>query len=363
MNTTVTRVRTSPTRTVLASLGPVNRRIATLLLAMVPVIGLGIAGTMVTVPFVALGPGPTFNTLGEVDGKQVVDIKGIATDPTSGNLNMTTVSVRDGLSLFEAFGYWIGGDEGIVPRAEVYPPDKSRQEIDKSNAADFTDSEQSAQVAALRYLKYPISVEVGSVGADGPAKAALHVGDELISVNGTAVDSTKAVQAVVAKAKPNSAAVVVFRRNGSEQSADVKLGARPGDTGKGYLGIGPKEVPRVPFTIDFNLADIGGPSAGLMFSLAVIDKLTKEQLSGGGFVAGTGTIDDDGKVGPIGGIEYKMKAARDAGASTFLVPADNCNEARQRTPSGLRLVKVDTLSSAVRSLEALNSGATAPTCG
>lgn len=344
-----------------------NRRIATLLVALVPLIGLGVAGSWATVPYVALGPGPTFNTIGVVDDngktKQVVDIEGIATEPTTGNLNMTTVSVRDGLTIFEAFGYWLSRDHGIVPRSEVYPPGQSREEVDKSNAADFKDSEDNAEVAALRYLKYPVVLTIGTVAKDGPAKDALHDGDELVSINGAPVDSTRAVQNAVSRQKPGSDVEIVLNRAGAQQTVHVKLGARPDDAAKGYLGITPTEKPKVNFTVNFNLADIGGPSAGLMFSLAVVDKLTKDQLSGGGFVAGTGTIDDDGKVGPIGGIPYKMIAAREAGASTFLVPADNCNEARQHTPEGLRLVKVDSLTTAVQSLQAINSGGTAPSCG
>jgi len=341
----------------------VNRRIATLLVALVPALGLGIAGTVATVPYVALGPGPTFNTLGVVNGKQVVDIEGTPTQATTGNLNMTTVSVRDGLTIFEAFGLWLSNDNGLVPRSEVYPPNQSRTQVEQTDAADFKSSEDNAETAALRYLKYPTMLTVGSVAADGPAKDALHAGDELVSINGVAVDSGKAVQDVVSRAAPGSDAVIVLRRAGAEQTATVKLGARPDDASKGYLGIGPAESPRVPFAVTFALDDIGGPSAGLMFSLAVVDKLTKDQLSGGQFVAGTGTIDGDGKVGPIGGIQYKMIAARNAGAVTFLVPADNCNEARQHTPAGLRLVKVDSIDTAVASLQAINSGAAAPSCG
>ena len=87
------------------------------------------------------------------------------------------------------------------------------------------------------------------------------------------------------------------------------------------------DAPWAPFTIDFNLANIGGPSAGLMFSLAVIDKLTTGDVNGGKFVAGTGSITADGTVGPIGGIVHKMSSAQDAGAEIFLVPAENCDEA------------------------------------
>jgi PDZ domain-containing protein len=342
---------------------PVNRRIATLLVALTPVLGLGVAGTAATVPYVALGPGPTYNTLDVVDGKQVVDIRGTPTHPTTGHLNMTTVSVRDGLTIFEAFGLWLSKDHGLVPRAEIYPPNRTRDQVDQANLADFKDSENNAQTAALTFLKYPMRTAVAGVALDGPAKDALRPGDRLVSVNGVAADSTKTVQDTVAAAKPGSPAVIVLDRDGAQRTVTVALGASPQDPAKGRLGVSLMPTPDVPFKIDFNLADVGGPSAGLMFSLAVIDKLTDDQLANGKFVAGTGTIDADGKVGPIGGIQYKMIAARDAGAVTFLVPADNCDEARQHTPAGLRLVRVDTLDTAVRSLDAIKDGGAAPSCG
>ncbi len=343
--------------------GGVNRRILTLLAALLPVLVLGVIGTVVKVPFVALGPGPTFNTLGEVDGKQVVDVVGAELDPATGHLNMTTVAVRDGLNLFEAFGFWVSGQHGLVPRAEVYPPGVPREEIDKSNQQEFKDSEGNAEVAALHYLNLPTVVLIRKVGDDAPAKDVLRPGDQLVSVNGAPIATPKDLVSAVSSQPPGSQLTVVFRRDNAEQTATVTLGARPDDPAKGYLGVTPGEGALPPMQVTFNLADIGGPSAGLMFSLALIDKLSPGDLDGGKFVAGTGTIEQDGAVGPIGGIQYKMMAAREAGAETFLVPAANCNEARQRTPDGLRLVKVETLDSAVQSLNAINAGAEAPSCG
>lgn len=334
----------------------------TLLAALAPIVVLGILGTMVTVPFVALGPGPTFNTLGEVDGEEVVAISGTDVDETSGHLNMTTVAVRDDLNVFEAFGLWASGRQGIVPREEVYPPDRSKDQVQQENEADFERSEDSAELAALHFLGEPVILSIGQVVDDGPSRDILRAGDQLVSVNGEPVSTIGSVQRAVAAEAPGTEVSVVVIRDGAEMTVPVVLGARPGDESKGYLGIIPEEVPDVPFTVDFNLADIGGPSAGLMFALAVIDKLSPGDLNGGKFVAGTGTIDSDGDVGPIGGIKYKLIAASEAGAETFLVPANNCDEARQGAPDGLRLVKVENLDGAVDALEAVNAGAAAPMC-
>ncbi|WP_206615189.1 YlbL family protein [Rhodococcus spongiicola] len=344
-----------------------NRRMVTLLAALAPVVALGVLGTTVKVPFVALGPGPTFNTLGDVDGKPVVDIEGTQVDPTSGNLNMTTVAVRDQLTLFDALGLWSSGRQGLVPREEVYPPQKSKDEVQEENSAQFESSENSAELAALRYLGLPVALELTAVGADGPAASVLQDGDLLLRVDGTPVDTLYDLREVVGAVAPGTTVPVTYRRDGVESTAPVTLGSRSDvdggqDAGKGYLGVTAKETPDVPFTIAFNLADIGGPSAGLMFSLAVIDKLSPGELNGGRFVAGTGTIDPDGNVGPIGGIPYKMIAAEEAGASTFLVPAENCDEARANQPDGLELVRVETLNGAIDALDAINADAPAPSC-
>ena len=150
------------------------------------------------------------------------------------------------------------------------------------------------------------------------------------------------------------------RKNAPPGVATVTLGTHP-DRDYGYPRSRRASTrPWAPFTIDFNLANIGGPSAGLMFSLAVVDKLTTGDLNGAKFVAGTGTINGDGKVGPIGGITHKMLAAHEAGATVFLVPADNCDEAKSAHEDGLDLVKVETLGQAVDALKALSAGGEAP---
>lgn len=347
----------------MASVDRVNRRIITLLVALVPVVLFGVIGSVATVPFVALGPGPTVDTLGEVDGEDVVEVTGAEVDRTSGHLNMTTVAVRDGLTLFEALGFWVSGRHGIVPRAEVYPPEISREEVDRSNEMEFANSESNAEVAAMHQLNLPTAVLVHEVSDQGPSHDVLRPDDQLISVNGKPVASTQDVVTEVSSRAPGTVVTVVYRRDGAEQTANIALAARPDDAAKGYLGLTPTESAAPPMEITFNLADIGGPSAGLMFSLALVEKLSPGELDSGSFVAGTGSIDEDGKVGAIGGIQYKMMAAREAGAETFLVPAGNCNEASQRIPDGLRLVRVETLAGAVQALEDLGAGREAPACG
>ena len=332
------------------------------MVALVPILVFGVLLSAVTVPFVALGPGPTFNTLGEVDGKPVVAIEGTPTHPTTGHLNMTTVSQRDDLTLGEALTLWLSGQEQLVPRDLVYPPGQSREDVDKANNADFKQSEDSAAYAALGHLKYPPAVTVARVNDTGPSAGKLKSGDAIDAVNGTPVANVEQFTGVLKNTKPGQEVKLDFRRrNGPAGVAQITLGANK-DRDYGYLGVAVLDAPWAPFVVDFNLANVGGPSAGLMFSLAVVDKLTTGDLAGSKFIAGTGTITPDGKVGQIGGITHKMAAAEAAGATVFLVPAKNCYEASSDNPSGLRLVKVETLDQAVDALHVLQAGGQPPSC-
>lgn len=334
----------------------------TVIVALVPILVFFGLLSFVTVPFVSLGPGPTYNTLDAYDGKEVVDIEGTEVFPTSGHLNMTTVSQTDGLTLGLALARWVSGTEQLVPRDLVYPPDKSKDEIEEANTADFKTSEDAAEYAALGYLKYAPAVTVQNVTDPGPSVGKLEAGDAVDFVNNTPVANLDEFTAILKNTKPGDQLVVDYRRKGGEVgTATVTLGDNP-DRDYGFLGIGVVDAPWAPFTIDFNLANIGGPSAGLMFSLAVVDKLTTGDLNGGRFIAGTGTIDTEGEVGPIGGITHKMYAAEQAGATAFLVPADNCAEALTAHDDDLTLIKVETLTTAVDALKTYSAGGEPPRC-
>jgi PDZ domain-containing protein len=334
----------------------------TLLVALVPIVAFGVLLAIVTVPYVSLGPGPTFDTLGEFDGKPVVDIEGTETKPTSGHLNMTTVSQRDGLTLGHALSLWMSGREQLVPRDLVYPPDQTREQVQEANTEDFKQSEDSAEYAALGYLDYAPALTVASVNDPGPAAGKLQDGDAIDAVNGRPVANTDDFTRLLSETKPGDEIVVDYRRkNEPAGTTTITLGENPGKE-SGLVGVSVLTVPWAPFSIDFNLANIGGPSAGLMFSLAVVDKLTTGDLNGSKFVAGTGSIDAEGTVGPIGGITHKMLAAREAGATVFLVPADNCAEAKSDPQDGLELVRVENLEGAVGALETLSAGGEPPRC-
>lgn len=322
-------------------------------------LSLGMA--LLPVPYVALGPGPTVNTLGSRDGHEIVTITGTPTSTSKGHLNLTTVSVSPDLNLGNALVGWLDGTVAVVPREVVYPPGETRQQVNKENAQAFKDSQTSAETAALRKLGYPVEVTVSKIAPGSPSTGKLAVGDVLTSVDGVAVTSGTKLRALLATKQSTQTVTIGYQRGKAAGKASVTL-ARGGDDGRPLLRIETKDDQPHPFKVSFDLDRIGGPSAGLMFALAVIDKVKPEDLTGGKFIAGTGEIDDDGNVGPIGGISQKMVAARRAGATTFLVPADNCLEARGNAPDGLQLARVQTLDEALEALTDVRAGRAPRAC-
>jgi len=339
-----------------------SRRSWTLVWSGIIVLALGLIGGFVQVPYVALGPGPTYDTLSSVGGTQVVSVTGTRTYPTGGQLRMVTVSLTDKLTLFGALGLWVTGGYALAPREDYYSPGESEQQVEQQNVQQFKDSQSDAEVSALRYLHYPISVVAQQVVTGSPADKNIVPGDKLVTVNGKQVSSAEEVQAALVDTTPGQTVdVVVQTSDAAPRDLKIKLGSSP-DRKQGFLGITPASHADIPFKITISLSNIGGPSAGLMFALAVVDKLTPGDLNGGLAVAGTGEIDDQGNVSPIGGIPFKLMAARSAGATVFLTPADNCSEAQTHVPSGLRLVKVTSLASAISELNDLKAGRPVPGC-
>jgi PDZ domain-containing protein len=359
------------------------RRTATMLASTLMLIALLCAGVFIKVPYSEMSPGPTVNTLAEHDGEPVLQISGRKTYPTTGNLNMTTVRVTSAdynMNLVEAVYGWLAHDSKVVPHDTLYPDGKTEEQSTQENAEEFSQSQESAKVAALKELGIPVKswVIVSTVLKESPAEGRLHAGDVIKAVDGTAVKAPEDVAKLVTKHKPGENVVftvVPAKEQAAAEKAhktatrtqDVTITTtKSHDTGKerAIVGISAGTDHTFPFTIDIKLADVGGPSAGLMFSLGIVDKLTPGDLTGGKFVAGTGTIDDNGQVGPIGGIEMKTVGARSKGAQYFLTPKDNCAAAAKDTPDGLTLVKVNTIEDALNALKDIRTGKTAdlPKC-
>ncbi|MEV4320462.1 PDZ domain-containing protein [Actinocrispum sp. NPDC049592] len=338
-----------------------SRRGWTVLLSILIVIVLAILGALVPVPFVALGPGPTYDTLGNVNGTQIVQVEGTQTYPTSGQLRMTTVSLKRDVTLFSAFGLWVSGRYALAPREEYIKPGQTEEEVQQQNVQMFQDSQSDAEVAALRLLGNPVKVVVSQVTKGAPADKIIQPGDRLVKVNGRDIHQQEDVVEAVKDTRPGQAIEVILQRDGQDKTVSITLG-KSDDRQQGFMGISGVDRADVPFKTTIHLQDVGGPSAGLIFSLAIVDRLTGDDLAGGRPIAGTGEIDVKGNVGPIGGITFKLTAAAEDGAKTFLVPAANCAEAVANPPAGLQLVKVENLPGAVQALKDLKAGKPVPGC-
>jgi PDZ domain-containing protein len=311
-------------------------------------------------PYVVLKPGPTVNTLGSDHGKEVIRITDAATSSSTGQLRLTTVNVQPDVELVWAIRGWFSSEQAVVPRELIYPPDRSEKQVEQQNTEDFKVSQSSAETVALRELGYPVKVVVTKVKAGEPSSGLLQAGDVITAVDGTPVDTPARLTALI-RAKPAGTTLTVsYTRGGKADTATITTKADGDDRPR--IGVEIDTDQPHPFTISIDLKDIGGPSAGLMFALGIIDKMRPADLTGGKIIAGTGTIDDDGNVGPIGGIPQKLVGAKDDGAQIFLVPAKNCAEALRNAVPGLPMARVATVGDALAALQTLTSGGTPAPC-
>ena len=347
-------------------LSGMSHRYVTLLIAGVCVVAALVIAAVVTVPYVALTPGPTLNTLGKPDGKELIQITGHRTYATTGNLNLVTISYiggpGTGFNVFSALRAWLTPNDAVVPSSEIYSSGQTQQQVIQQDTQEMLGSQEDATAAALCYLKVGFTTQdpISATVKGTPAYGVLRPGDKITAVDKTAVGCHHDVVTMIRDRKPGAPVRLTIDRNGATKT--VMLGTK--DIGnKPVVGIElGSPVYEFPFRIKINLADIGGPSAGLMFALGIVDKLTPGDLTGGRFIAGTGEIEPTGAVDPIGGIQQKMAGARAAGATIFLTPAANCPNTVGSVPAGLRLVKVGSLAGAISELQDIEAGKPVPSC-
>lgn len=350
-----------------------NQRLVAAMVAMPLVIALAVVAWVTPLPYVTYTPGPTLDMLAAPDGKEIVQVSGHKTYRDGGELRMTTVSVsqRDNrLNLFEVMADWLDPRDAVYPFDAVYQKDRTEEDDRSEGAVQMVSSQDTAAAVALRELGEDVTsvLEVLAITPGAPADGALAVGDVFRAVNDKPVpaDLTEAAQLVVEEigSAPEGQPVrFTVLRDGEEVEVPVVPEKVEGDP---RVGIQIGEGFILPFTVGLTIdSNIGGPSAGLMFSLAIYDTLTPGSLTGGESVAGTGELRSDGTVGPIGGIQQKIIGARDAGADLFLVPAANCVDTDGVDDGDMRLVKVRTMHTALRSIEAwvADEDADLPSCG
>jgi PDZ domain-containing protein len=341
-----------------------------------------VVGSIIQLPLLVLSPGPTYNTIGEVNGQPMITITGTTTYPTDGALDMLTVSERGGSSggvyLGEALIGWASPKASVIPRESIYGPEVTGKDITERNDQLFALSQSDSIAAAMNELGIPTeeAIVVTVVAGGSPADGIVEAGDQIVTVNGKSVTSPADVGKEVRKGKVGDTVtleVLRVQEPGAEPTKETlevvtEANPKPEDPAAApqpYLGIVVGTAYKAPFDIEFADSNVGGPSAGMMFSLGMIDMLTEGELNGGKHVAGTGTIDAEGNVGPIGGIQQKLVGARDAGAELMLAPKDNCTDVVGNIPDGLTVVPVSTLSQARDTLEKWVADPTAefPQCG
>jgi PDZ domain-containing protein len=323
---------------------------------------IGLVAALLPVKYAILQPGPVLNTLGpDAKGTKLITISGRTTYPTSGQLDLTTVSVVGGpdrpITLFQVVAGWLDRSSAVVPQEEVFAPGQTQQQSEAENKAEMVSSQESATAAALSTLgiKVPTTLTVAGVDESAPAADVLADGDVIQAVNGQTITDLKKLRAVLQETKAGGDVKVQVKRKSGTPTLTVGTVASSVD-GHTVLGVYIDPTFTFPFSVKIQIEDIGGPSAGTMFALGIIDILTPGDLTGGKKIAGTGTIDADGVVGPIGGIRQKLVGARNAGAGYFLAPADNCPEVLRHIPDGLTVVKVATLNAARDAVTAIAAG-------
>jgi len=333
-----------------------------------------IVGYLLPVPYVRMRPGPVFDALGEVKGEPVVTIEGARTFATTGVLDITTV-VEDGspggrLTLFQAVRGWLDPTMAVVPREMLYPPEDfddegASERLKEQGIAQMQSSEQSAVVAALRYVGEPVTtvVVVNETLPDTPAADALESGDVIVAVNGKPLGSPGQLRRIISNVGVGDEIRLRIERDGERETVRIETIESSDQPVRPVIGVAPTISFDSPVEVSISLANVGGPSAGLVFALAVVDKLTPGSLIDEETVAGTGEITPKGRIGAIGGIAQKMAGARAEGAEVFLAPRPNCSDVVGHVPDGLRVIAVLTLDDAVESLENLHTAdAKVPSC-
>jgi Lon-like protease len=343
-----------------------SRRGLTLFAAGAGVIVSAAVAALLPVPYVILSPGPTLDTLGRSSSGSLIQISGHPTYRTSGHLNLVTVSFLGGpgnqFNVFTALRAWLTPHTAVVPEQELFTPGQTQQQVVQQDTQQMVSSQQTATAAALCVLGIHVTTvdTIEATVRGTPASGVLRRGDVIAAVDGKPVSCDSGAGDLIRVRRPGAPVVLTILRGGQTEPLRLKTADVQGQA---VVGVNVQESFRFPFNIKIDVGDIGGPSAGLMFALGIVDKLTPGgNLTGGRFIAGTGEISADGTVSPIGGIQQKMAGARIAGATVFLSPAANCPDARSAVPAGMRLVKVSTLRGAIGDLAALKAGRAVPSC-
>ena len=312
-----------------------------------PAAALAVCLSVVELPLFVEAPGRARSVL------PLIDVDGTSTYESEGRLLLTTVNVGR-LNAFETLAAWIDPEAEVIPEHVVIPPGQTDQEYERASRSQMDQSKIAAVAVALELLTdYPDEHGPGVIVQDvlggAPAEGRLFPGDLITHVNGSPVADVGQLRDAIGAAEDGRP--VTLRVRPIEGGATSAVEVRPTRVeGVDRPVIGIATVANFPYEVDIQSGAIGGPSAGLMWALGVIETLTPEDLTGGRVIAGTGTVDLEGRVGRIGGVRQKVVGAEEAGAEMFLLPRGDMPDARG-AGEGIELVPVDTVEQALRFLE------------
>lgn len=336
------------------SVAPERRsaRLRLILWIVAPAAAVILVGTTVRLPAYSIEPGPAR------DVGALVSVEGRRTFPSEGKFLLTTVAVSDRpITLFEGVRAWLDASVRVVPREAIISPGLDDRSQDAFNMHDIEVSKIEAEIVALRAIGLRVrrtpGARVLTVVKDGPAEHRLLPGDLIVAVGGDEVSDADAASAAVRRTRIGSRVEVTAVRDGKRIRRRLKVAESIFEEGKPSIGVTIFDAYRLPFEIEVDTGRIGGPSGGMVFALAIVDALDREDLTRGYSVAGTGTIALDGRVGPVGGVEEKVHAAERVGAEVFLVPRGEARDARAAAED-LRIVPIGTLQDAIAALRGLS---------
>jgi PDZ domain-containing protein len=306
------------------------------------------AASWVRLPLYAEGPGPAKEVT------PLITFEGHERFAHTGRLAMTTVSFQR-LTPVTAIGAWLDPDRTVIDDDELYEPGVDRDLAEQRSFSQMDQSKIAAAAVVLRQLTdYPRehgdgALLEGTAPPPCPASDRLFPGDLVTSIDGQPIGSVRDAKRAIRSTPPGQAMVFDLDVDGQPEQATFARERCIDGLSRAVVGV--QMIEPFPFPITISSGDVGGPSAGLMWAIGLYELMTPGDLTAGRFVAGTGTIDLGGNVGPIGGIREKVIAARDVGADVFLVPEANMGELEGVDLGDLQVVSVATFDEAIAALE------------
>ena len=340
-----------------------RRRVGSVLLSF-SVIAI-VAAFLTPAPYVIESPGPVFNVLGTLDNHQIITVTGAKTYKTTGQLDALTVNERGTPNQRPSWGEvaaaYLNRDQVLIPMDQMFGTNTTTDQVNQMVTKMMLDSQRDAVAVALKKsgVSYESWIAVDGIKKGSPSDGVFKPNDKIISVNGVLPKSLEDMTSTISKL--NGKPVSIELKRGAKLMAVEITPVKDAASGKWRVGLFISYRYKFPFNVKVDLGSVTGPSAGMMFTLGIIEKLGPNHLTGGQHIAGTGTIDAAGNVGPIGGIQLKMKGASRAGAKFFLAPRENCDEIVGHIPAGMQVVTVQTIDDALRALAPLEAGKSLPT--